>query len=163
MKKRTSPLKRENWKGKYRFVQRDNRGRIVSHFKYTAKIKKDVLLGRIKRTGSIRKNVKIEGLGSRIPGKNFAEVVISGRKAAKPKRNYQYYVILRIKRKKVEARSQSHPSNYSKKRARQKALENAVLRGTQVGEEYDDDTAALVLEDKKYIIIDEGIVYYRLI
>lgn len=156
------PFKREKFRGKYYLVQRDYHGRFVSIVKWNQKNNIIKAKKNFKQSGSIRKDTEIEKLGSQQRGKNFAEVRVKGRSARKPaKFKYQVYVTISYNGITKTARCLQKQSNYPKSRAREEALENAVLLATERNNVYDDDLAEEIMQTSDFEIVEEGIIYYR--
>jgi len=163
-------IKREKWRGKYRLVQRNYRGKIISSIKWSPKLDKEKLRETFKTNNTLREGLKVVELGGMKPGTNFAEFVVSKKKGrVRPPKNmrFQYFVTIRLdkwKRKEITGRTPKRHFQLSIASLRQEALENALLRATQHRDgAYDEDAAERIAESERYTIVDEGIVYYRLI
>ena len=153
-------IRREKHKGRYYVIQREN-GRIKGMKRWSQKSNLSTSIKNYNRTGSIREDQKTIKLGAMRPGVNYEEVVLIGNKSRKPRKPYQYYMIVKANNVTAEGRSMQRPADYPKKLAREEAMENAVGRTAGKLNFTDTDLGAEIIESGEFKIIDEGIVYYR--
>ena len=148
-------VKRENWKGKYRVVARQN-GHIVSWQKYSPKTKIETQRRKFKHDGSLKKGVQRTQLT------NVNEIVDYSERPQHPTGvKYQYVIegVLEDGRK-ITARSLQHDSNEPKNEAKEEALENFYEQiGFALNQQYDADEGLKVADQVKSM--RQGTVYYR--
>jgi len=149
-------VRRENWKGKYRVVSRDIKGKIISWKKWNNKINMRMM----------RELAKMQG-GSLIAGierEKFVKVIEVRDYSAKPKKpsnkKYQYVIETIVNNKKIIARSPQRDPNFPKSKAREEALERLYERISEaITGGYDANEGEKFFKQER-LAMKEGIVYY---
>ena len=152
-------LKREIWNHKYRWVVRD-KGRIVTHAKYTKEFNKATASDLFNKNKSLNPNKKVQKLV------NVSEqTVVDGMKNSIPRNQerYQYFVSGTFRGQPLEARSMLHDRDFPLSEAKEEARSNFFSRlSSEAGLEYEEDTGKEVFQTSRDITIDkQGVVFYR--
>ena len=150
-------IKRENWKGKYIIVAREN-GRIASRKKWTFKFTVDKAKRIFKRQRTFSLQIKRTIL------KNVIETVDSGRMPRKRNSSglYQVSAFVRIKGQVLSARSMQHDIDFPLEKAKDEALFNLQSRVAEatVGN-YEADEGEKFIEDNNLNIKFSTVFYTR--
>ncbi len=160
-KKKKIRISRENWAGKFRSVVRDNKGRLITHSKWTRKQPLRVSASIFRQQGTIKKDTSIN------PLTRFNEVTTRG-VGLKPKtrlKKYQYFLKAEIDGEDdIVARSKQHDIGFPLAESKQEALSRFYARmGQEFGESYSEDEGRRVVrnfEKTRSIRLSEGIIQY---
>ena len=162
MKKRSkfSGVHRENIKGKYFVVARSN-GRMLEKIKWSPRAnitnKKNISLDVKSASIKFKEDRSFKAFTKKTVLANVTETVSSRRP---PNKKYQYYVRLRGKDFDITARSQTHPSSFPTRKAKDEAWESALERLHQERSGgYDADEGRKIFESET-VSVSEGFVWY---
>jgi len=113
-------IKRENWKGRFIVVARDEKGKILSRIKYSSKIPISFWQNKFKNTGSFRDEVFVTKL------KKVQEITDLSAKPKIRKNLGRYQVVITgfVNKKRISARSRNFDVDEPRKAAIEQAIES---------------------------------------